>query len=124
MVGFIHHDINNVAIHINVVTTYELTIISPCIPVVIDISVLVTGDRGPCSKYDITIEEGHFKGELELTWSGKPLKVHYFYIRSHTNIATCVHIHTCEYTHTIISYNLIPANEFYEHYGMCTHSSH
>ena len=43
---------------------------------VADISVLVTGDRGPCSKYDITIPEGHFKGELEFTWSGDPLKVH------------------------------------------------
>ena len=42
---------------------------------VADISVLVTGDRGPCSKYDITVEKDHFKGELEFTWSGDPLKV-------------------------------------------------
>ena len=40
-----------------------------------DISVLVSGDRGPCSKYDISIPEGDFKGELEIIWEGDPLKV-------------------------------------------------
>ena len=32
--------------------------------VITDISVLVCGHRGPCSKYDISIAEGDFKGEL------------------------------------------------------------
>lgn len=37
----------------------------------------MSGDRGPCSKYDISITEGNFKGELEMVWEGDPLKVHY-----------------------------------------------
>ena len=40
-----------------------------------DISVLVSGDRGPCSKYDISIADGDFKGELEIIWDGEPFKV-------------------------------------------------
>ena len=40
-----------------------------------DINVLVSGDRGPCSKYDISIPEGDFKGELEIIWEGVPFKV-------------------------------------------------
>ena len=44
--------------------------------VIIDISVLVCGHRGPCSKYDISIAEGDFKGELEMVWESAPLKVH------------------------------------------------
>ena len=43
-----------------------------CVP---DISVLVSGDRGPCSKYDISIPEGDFKGELEIVWSEEPMMV-------------------------------------------------
>ena len=31
--------------------------------------------RGPCSKYDISLEEGDFRGELELTFEGVPFKV-------------------------------------------------
>ena len=42
---------------------------------IIDISVLVTGHRGPCSKYDISIPEGNFKGELEIVWESDPLRV-------------------------------------------------
>ena len=42
---------------------------------VIDINVLVSGDRGPCSKYDISIEKGDFKGELEIVWDSDPLRV-------------------------------------------------
>ncbi|XP_065912239.1 uncharacterized protein [Dysidea avara] len=38
-----------------------------------NISVLVSGDRGPCSKYDISIPEGDFKGELEIVWSEEPM---------------------------------------------------
>ena len=40
-----------------------------------DLNVLVTGDRGPCSKYEISIPEGDFKGKLEIVWDGDPLKV-------------------------------------------------
>jgi len=40
-----------------------------------DINVLVTGNRGPCSKYHINIAEGEFKGELEIVWSEEPLSV-------------------------------------------------
>ena len=36
---------------------------------------LVSGHRGPCSKYSIDITEGNFKGELEVKWGGEPLKV-------------------------------------------------
>ncbi|XP_065897167.1 uncharacterized protein [Dysidea avara] len=39
-----------------------------------NISVLVSGDRGPCSKYDISIADGDFKGELEIIWDGEPFK--------------------------------------------------
>lgn len=35
---------------------------------------LVTGDRGPASKYEISIDEGDFKGELEITWDSEPLR--------------------------------------------------
>ena len=45
------------------------------INIIIDISVLVGDNRGPCSKYDISIEEGNFKGKLEVIWGGEPLKV-------------------------------------------------
>jgi len=31
--------------------------------------------RGPCSKYEISLEEGDFRGELELTFDGVPFKV-------------------------------------------------
>ena len=41
----------------------------------VDISVLVNGDRGPCSKYDISIPEGDFKGKLEIVWESAPLRV-------------------------------------------------
>ena len=40
-----------------------------------DINVLVSGDRGPCSKYDISIPEGDFKGKLEVVWEAEPFKV-------------------------------------------------
>ena len=43
--------------------------------VITDISVLVCGHRGPCSKYDISIAEGDFKGELEMVWESAPMKV-------------------------------------------------
>ena len=43
--------------------------------VIVDIGVLVCGHRGPCSKYDISIPEGNFKGELEIVWESDPLKV-------------------------------------------------
>ncbi|XP_065912244.1 uncharacterized protein [Dysidea avara] len=39
-----------------------------------DINVLVSGDRGPCSKYDISIPEGDFKGKLEVVWEAEPFK--------------------------------------------------
>ena len=35
----------------------------------------MSGDRGPCSKYDINIPEGNFKGELEIVWESDPLRV-------------------------------------------------
>jgi len=37
-----------------------------------DITQLPT--RGPCSKYDISLDEGDFRGELELTFDGVPFK--------------------------------------------------
>lgn len=37
-----------------------------------DMSLLPT--RGPCSKYHICIEEGEFKGKIELTFEGDPFK--------------------------------------------------
>lgn len=36
---------------------------------------LISGNRGQCSKYDISIPEGDFKGHLEIEWEGEPLKV-------------------------------------------------
>ncbi|XP_065914109.1 acetylornithine deacetylase-like [Dysidea avara] len=39
-----------------------------------DINVLVSGDRGPCSKYEISTSEGDFKGELEIFWEGEIYK--------------------------------------------------
>lgn len=39
-----------------------------------DIGALVCGHRGPCSKYDINIPEGNFKGEVEIVWESEPLK--------------------------------------------------
>lgn len=36
---------------------------------------LLSGNRGTCSKYDITIAEGDFKGHLEIKWEGEPFKV-------------------------------------------------
>ena len=38
-----------------------------------DITLLPT--RGPCNKYEISLEEGEFRGELELTFDGVPFKV-------------------------------------------------
>ena len=43
---------------------------------------LVTGDRGPCSSYEINIDEGHFKAEIELVWAGDPLKVRFLMMMS------------------------------------------
>ena len=39
----------------------------------IDLSLLPT--RGPCSKYELDIAEGKFKGKLELTYESDPLRV-------------------------------------------------
>ena len=58
-----------------------------------DIGVLVTGDRGPCSKYDISIPEGDFKGELEMVWEGEPFKVR----------MSCVQKLCCMYVHILMS---------------------
>ena len=54
--------------------------------IITDISVLVSGHRGPCSKYNIDITEGNFKGELEVKWGGEPLKVG---ITVHSQSANC-----------------------------------
>ena len=43
--------------------------------ITIDPNQLVTGDRGPASKYEINIDEGDFKGELEIVWDSEPLRV-------------------------------------------------
>ena len=39
----------------------------------IDLSLLPT--RGPCSKYELDIAEGKFKGKLELTYESDPMRV-------------------------------------------------
>ena len=41
--------------------------------VYVDLSLLPT--RGPCSKYELDIAEGKFKGKLELTYESDPLRV-------------------------------------------------
>ena len=41
----------------------------------IDMNMLLSGNRGQCSKYDISIAEGDFKGHLEINWEGDPFKV-------------------------------------------------
>ena len=38
-----------------------------------DLSLLPT--RGPCSKYELDIEEGQFKGKFEFSLTGPPLRV-------------------------------------------------
>ena len=39
----------------------------------IDLSLLPS--RGPCSKYELDIAEGKFKGKLELTYESDPMRV-------------------------------------------------
>lgn len=41
--------------------------------VLADLSLLPT--RGPCSKYEISIPEGDFKGKIEMKFEGDPFKV-------------------------------------------------
>ena len=41
----------------------------------VDLSLLPT--RGPCSKYELNIEEGQFKGKLELSYESEPMRVSY-----------------------------------------------
>ena len=41
----------------------------------LDMNMLLSGNRGQCSKYDISIAEGDFKGHLEINWEGDPFKV-------------------------------------------------
>ena len=43
--------------------------------IITDPNQLVTGDRGPASKYEISIDEGDFKGEIEISWNAEPSKV-------------------------------------------------
>ena len=43
--------------------------------IITDPNQLVTGDRGPSSSYEISIEEGNFKAELEVVWDSEPLRV-------------------------------------------------
>ena len=50
-----------------------------------DINQLVSGDRGPCSKYEISLPEGDFKGELEILWEGEVFRV-----RRSTCVCTCI----------------------------------
>ena len=38
-----------------------------------DLSLLPT--RGPCSKYEVSIAEGEFKGKLKLTFESEPMRV-------------------------------------------------
>lgn len=38
-----------------------------------DLSLLPT--RGPCSKYEVSIAEGEFRGKLELTFESEPMRV-------------------------------------------------
>ena len=45
----------------------------PSFPLHPDITKLPT--RGPCSKYELDLEEGKFRGELELTFEADPFKV-------------------------------------------------
>ena len=47
--------------------------VSYIVHVHIDFSLLPT--RGPCSKYELDIAEGKFKGKLELTYESDPLRV-------------------------------------------------
>ena len=42
-------------------------------PVCVDPSALPT--RGPCSKYEISIPEGDFKGKISIKFEGDPFKV-------------------------------------------------
>ena len=44
----------------------------------IDLSLLPT--RGPCSKYDISIAEGNFRGQLELSFESEPMRVSNMYL--------------------------------------------
>ena len=39
----------------------------------VDLSVLPT--RGPCSKYELSIAEGDFRGALDLTFESEPMRV-------------------------------------------------
>ena len=41
----------------------------------LDLSLLPT--RGPCSKYEVSIAEGEFRGKLELTFESEPMRVSY-----------------------------------------------
>ena len=50
-----------------------------------DINQLVSGDRGPCSKYEISLPEGDFKGELEILWEGEVFRV-----RRSVCVCTCI----------------------------------
>ena len=55
----------------------------------IDPNQLVTGDRGPASKYEISIDEGDFKGELEIVWDSEPLRVRCFVMMFIKCACTC-----------------------------------
>ena len=62
-----------------------------------DLNVLVSGDRGPCSKYEISTPEGDFKGELEIVWDGEIFKVRGIlhvdtYIHHYCIAATCIFV--------------------------------
>ena len=39
----------------------------------LDMNMLLSGNRGQCSKYDISIAEGNFKGHLTWKSSGKEI---------------------------------------------------
>ena len=48
----------------------------------VDLSLLPT--RGSCSKYELDIAEGKFKGKLELTYESDPLRVRDIYKGGHS----------------------------------------
>ena len=52
-----------------------VTINQMCKCIITDPNQLVSGDRGPSSSYEISIEEGDFKAELEVVWDSEPLRV-------------------------------------------------
>lgn len=65
--------------------------------IITDINMLVSGLRGPSSKYDIDIEEGNFKGELELKWESEPLRVR-IVVMILLRLYGCTHA-TCKYVY-------------------------